>query len=81
MATREAPGLLPRRSTRPILCSALAGIRNRAMVAGFGLISWPWLLRSLDGGMAREKSALLDRLGLPEDALPSLGSWKADIAC
>jgi predicted O-methyltransferase YrrM len=38
----------------------------------------PWLLRSLHGGSKKAKRALLDRLGLPHDALPNLGSWKAD---
>ncbi|MFZ5747207.1 MAG: class I SAM-dependent methyltransferase [Pseudomonadota bacterium] len=44
----------------------------------FGLVQWPWLLKSLYGGRKREKQALLDRLGLSADALPHLGSWKAD---
>jgi hypothetical protein len=43
-----------------------------------GAIQWPWLLRSLSGGSRAAKRALLDRLGLPQDALPNLGSWKAD---
>jgi predicted O-methyltransferase YrrM len=41
-------------------------------------IQWPWLLRSLWGGRLKDKLALLDRLELPHDALPHLGSWKAD---
>jgi predicted O-methyltransferase YrrM len=44
----------------------------------FGAIGWPWLLRSLWGGRKAEKRALMDRLGLAHDALPHLGSWKAD---
>jgi predicted O-methyltransferase YrrM len=44
----------------------------------FGAVQWPWLLKSLYGGRKADKTALLDRLGLPEDALPHLGSWKAD---
>ncbi|CAN5373654.1 hypothetical protein BH10PSE12_BH10PSE12_30430 [soil metagenome] len=44
----------------------------------FGLIGWPWLLRSLWGGRKADKRALLDTLGLAHDALPHLGSWKAD---
>jgi predicted O-methyltransferase YrrM len=43
-----------------------------------GAVQWPWLLRSLHGGRLKDKHALLDRLGLPHDALPNLGSWKAD---
>src|SRR3546814_11045014 len=45
----------------------------------FGAISWPWLLASLSGGRKADKRALLDELGLPHDALPHLGSWKADM--
>ena len=44
----------------------------------FGAIGWPWLLRSLWGGTKASKRRLLNRLHLPEDALPNLGSWKAD---
>lgn len=42
------------------------------------LIQWPWLLRSLYGGTQAQKQALLRRVDLPQDALPHLGSWKAD---
>jgi hypothetical protein len=49
-----------------------------AMQLGIGAIQWPWLLRSLRGGTKAQKRALLDHLGLPRDALPNLGSWKAD---
>ncbi|RIV87592.1 class I SAM-dependent methyltransferase [Aurantiacibacter zhengii] len=44
----------------------------------FGAIGWPWLLFSLWGGRKAEKRRLLERVGLREDALPNLGSWKAD---
>jgi predicted O-methyltransferase YrrM len=46
----------------------------------FGAIQWPWLARSLYGGGEARKQALLRRIGLPADALPRLGSWKADVA-
>lgn len=49
-----------------------------AALMGVGAIQWPWLLRSLRGGTRAEKRQLLERLGLPQDALPNLGSWKAD---
>lgn len=49
-----------------------------AQIALFGLIGWPWLLRSLSGGSREAKAALIARLGLAPDALPYLGSWKAD---
>ena len=45
---------------------------------GFALIQWPWLLRSLSGGSDAAKAALLADLKLAPDALPNLGSWKAD---
>ena len=44
----------------------------------FGAVQWPWLLRSLYGGTQAQKRALLARLALGPDALPNLGSWKAD---
>lgn len=44
----------------------------------FGAIGWPWLLRSLWGGSAASKRRLLARVGLKDEALPNLGSWKAD---
>ena len=44
----------------------------------FGAIGWPWLAKSLYGGRKADKAALLKRLCLPCDALPNLGSWKAD---
>lgn len=52
--------------------------RDWAIQLGIGAIQWPWLLRSLRGGSKAEKRRLLERLELPHDALPSLGSWKAD---
>ncbi|MGK6320915.1 class I SAM-dependent methyltransferase [Sphingomonas sp. DT-204] len=44
----------------------------------FGAIGWPWLLYSLWGGTRASKARLLARLELEPDALPHLGSWKAD---
>jgi predicted O-methyltransferase YrrM len=44
----------------------------------FGAIGWPWLLSSLRGGTQASRRHLLDRLSLAPDALPHLGSWKAD---
>lgn len=49
-----------------------------AALLAIGAVQWPWLLRSLRGGSKAEKRRLLRRLGLPHDALPNLGSWKAD---
>ncbi|MEO0062688.1 MAG: hypothetical protein RLZZ08_1248 [Pseudomonadota bacterium] len=73
MTSREKTGLLSLESDalhRPV--------REKLFVFLWGVIQWPWLLRSLWGGRLADKHALLDRLGLPHDALPHLGSWKAD---
>lgn len=53
-------------------------LTERLMVLAFGAIQWPWLLRSLYGGTQESKSRLLERLALPREALPCLGSWKGD---
>lgn len=75
MTTREATSLL----TRPAAIGDGAGRwRDQATVILWGAIQWPWLLRSLAGGRRTDKQALLAHLGLPADALPHLGSWKAD---
>lgn len=79
MTSREATGLLPRNmmaEANPIP----RAVTDWLHVLAFGAIGWPWLLRSLSGGKPKDKLALLDRLGLPHDALPNLGSWKADTA-
>ena len=75
MTTREA--------TSPLPLSIDTGTRRSAAdwaaLIGFGAIQWPWLLRGLWGGRRSDKAVLLDRLGLPRDALPKLGGWKADV--
>lgn len=48
------------------------------MRIAFGVINGPWLFKSLWGGTKASKRALLARLELADDALPHLGSWKAD---
>lgn len=64
---------------RPDIYDALPRpLRERLDVIAFGAIQWPWLLHSLWGGRKADKAALLHRLDLPGDALPHLGSWKAD---
>ena len=77
MTTREATSLLPR-SGDDVIGEYARSLSEWAAVLAFGAIQWPWLLRSLHGGRLADKHALLDRLGLPYDALPYLGSWKAD---
>lgn len=77
MTSRELTGFFP-------LAEREGGTAQRRMSdmawrIGFGAISWPWLLASLSGGRKTDKRALLDDLKLPHDALPHLGSWKADV--
>jgi predicted O-methyltransferase YrrM len=78
MTTREATGLLPRTGETPVIGSDGRSPADWASLLAFGAITWPWLLRGLDGGPADVREALLRRLDLPADALPNLGSWKAD---
>lgn len=73
MTTSETTALLPRADAH-----LSPSWRQRAEVIAFGAIQWPWLLRGLHGGRKADKRALLARVGLPHDALPNLGSWKAD---
>lgn len=77
MTSRELTGLLPLAESAEHR-SARAAASDLAWRIGFGAITWPWLLRSLWGGRKADKRALLDALALPHDALPHLGSWKAD---
>ena len=79
MTTRDATSLLPRIGETKSGDSGGRSIGDWAALLAFGALQWPWLLRSLDGGKPADKRALLERLGLPDDALPNLGSWKADI--
>jgi predicted O-methyltransferase YrrM len=78
VTSREATGLLPR-GDADVIGDYVRTLSDRAAVAAFGAIQWPWLVRSLRGGRRAGKRALLDRLDLPHDALPHLGSWKADV--
>lgn len=73
MTSRETTGLLARGDA-----SVRRRLDERLFTFAWGAIQWPWLLRSLHGGRKAEKRALLERLELPADALPNLGSWKAD---
>jgi predicted O-methyltransferase YrrM len=78
MTSRETTGILPRSGEDRVVGSSGRSLADWAALLAFGAIQWPWLLRSLDGGTKAAKRALLDRLSLPHDALPNLGSWKAD---
>ena len=48
------------------------------IVGFFGAIGWPWLLKSLHSGGAEARARLLAKTRLPDQALPQLGSWRAD---
>jgi predicted O-methyltransferase YrrM len=77
VTSRELTGLFSlsdRREDEPLARK----INDTAWRMAFGAIGWPWLLRSLSGGTQAQKRALIARLGLAPDALPHLGSWKAD---
>jgi predicted O-methyltransferase YrrM len=76
MTSRERTGFLPQSAA--VVGGSGRSMSDWAALLAFGAVQWPWLLRSLGGGSLAEKHALLDRLGLPRDALPTLGSWKAD---
>ena len=78
MTSREQTGFLPKSAEDRVVGAAGRSAGDWATLLAFGAIQWPWLLRSLRGGSKAAKRALLDRLGLPRDALPNLGSWKAD---
>lgn len=73
MTTRESTSILTRATDEDKRSWA-----DAAAVVSFGALQWPWLLKSLHGGTKAEKARLLERLDLPADALPNLGSWKAD---
>jgi predicted O-methyltransferase YrrM len=53
-------------------------LSDTAYRLAFGAIGWPWLLFSLWGGTQASKRRLIARVGLRDDSLPHLGSWKAD---
>jgi predicted O-methyltransferase YrrM len=76
MTSREPTGLLARPDERR---DRRGAVMRWATVVAMGAVQWPWLLRSLHGGSVAAKHAMLDDLGLPHEALPSLGSWKADV--
>ena len=78
MTSRETTGILPRSAANVVDVNGRS-LADWAALIGIGAVQWPWLLRSLYGGRQAGKMALLDRLGLPHDALPNLGSWKADV--
>jgi len=79
MTSRETTSFLPKAHGAEEWFRENRSLRDRLTLYAFGPINAPWLLKSLYGGSKAAKRALLDRLGLPQDALPNLGSWKADV--
>ena len=79
MTSREATSYLPRLAEAGDGAEWRRSPADWAALLAIGAIQWPWLLCSLWGGRRRDKRALLKRLGLPAEALPKLGSWKADV--
>ena len=78
MTSRETTPFLPLSGDAHLASRGWRSAKDWATLLAFAPVQAPWLLRSLHGGSKRAKRALLDRLGLPHDALPNLGSWKAD---
>lgn len=79
MTSRETTGILPRPHAPTGWARHERTVREWATLFAFGPINAPWLLKSLYGGSQECKRALLRKLDLPADALPHLGSWKADV--
>lgn len=79
MTSRESTGILPRALSHPEWREHRRTISEWSSLLAYGAITWPFLLKSLYGGTEEQRHALLDRLELPHDALPHLGSWKADV--
>lgn len=75
MTTRELTPLL---AIAPSEGGSAQPIAERLFQIAFTSVQWPWLLRSLYGGTQASKRDLLQRVELAPDALPHLGSWKAD---
>lgn len=76
MTTKLLTGLLAKQADSTPEARCTRG--ERLFQIAFGAVQWPWLLRSLYGGTQAQKASLLARLRLEADALPHLGSWKAD---
>lgn len=78
MTSREATQLLPLTDDGVWPEDVQRSASDVWHVMLYGVLNWPWLVRSLSGGSQEAKQALLRRLDLAPDALPHLGSWKAD---
>ena len=78
MTTRETTSYLTRASDHLWPADVRKSLADTLFTIAWGAIQWPWLARSLSGGSPHHKATLLAEIGLPADALPNLGSWKAD---
>ncbi|MDG2002256.1 MAG: class I SAM-dependent methyltransferase [Novosphingobium sp.] len=78
MTTEKTTGLLTMQAELSEISAP--SWQKSAFIFAFGAIQWPWLAIALRGGSRKRKRELLERLDLPSDALPNLGSWKADCA-
>ncbi|MBA4040741.1 MAG: hypothetical protein C0456_18685 [Hyphomonas sp.] len=76
LTTKYLTGLLAKDFSHTSPTSRTIG--EKLFQLGFAVVQWPWLLKSLYGGTKAQKAALLERVKLESDALPHLGSWKAD---
>ena len=77
MTSRESTSLFGRSDSSSRLIRR--SWKDRALLGAFYVLNGPFLAKSLYGGSKKAKRALLERLGLPLDALPHTGSWKADV--
>ncbi|NML05926.1 class I SAM-dependent methyltransferase [Sphingomonas sp. G-3-2-10] len=78
MTSRELTSFLPLADDGAWPADVRRSFSDVLHVMAYGAIGWPWLLKSLSGGTKAEKRRLIERLDLAPDALPYLGSWKAD---
>ncbi|MCB2067907.1 MAG: class I SAM-dependent methyltransferase [Erythrobacter sp.] len=78
MTSRNSTPLLALADGKFAATTPPATLSDRLYRLAFGAIGWPWLAWSLWGGTRADKRRLLQRVGLRDDALPHLGSWKAD---
>ncbi len=78
MTSRETTSLLPLGNADLWQAGLHRKLSDRLFTIAFGAIQWPWLARSLSGGSRDAKARLMAELDIPADALPNLGSWKAD---
>lgn len=76
MTSKNLTGLLAKDLGQTPSAARTTG--EKLFTLAFAAVQWPWLLKSLYGGTKAHKAQLLARIGLDEDALPHLGSWKAD---